>query len=241
MVKKNLLTIIITYIVISTCFSQNSNINIAVASNFITTTKKICFFFENKYEQYTTYISSDSTSNLYTKIKNNAPFDIFISADKKHPNIIAKSNFYKNKTHTYATGYISLSKNKKKIKKQTLKYIKNEKFFTLSNPKLSPYGKSSKKFILNLKLIHKKIILGSNINHTFTFINNNTCNIGITSFSQNIQNKTQKYTYWKIPKYLYPKIKQKAVTIKNNKKNNFFFKKIIKKKIKRLIKINGYK
>lgn len=237
---KKILLIAIIQCLINTCFSQDLQINIAVASNFITTTKKICFFFEKKYKKYTTSISSDSTSNLFTKIKNNAPFDIFISADKKHPNIIAKSNFYKNKSYTYAIGYISVSKNKKKIKKHILKYIKNEKFLALSNPKLSPYGKSSKKFILNLKISHEKIIFASNINHTFNFINNNTCNVGITSFSQNIQNKAKKHTYWKIPRYLYPKIKQKAITIKNNNKNNFFFKKIIKNKIKNLIKINGY-
>src|SRR5205085_1897348 len=77
----------------------------------------------------------------------------------------------------------------KNIKKQELKYIKNERFLVISNPKLSPYGKSSKSLILNLKIKHKNIILGSNVNNTFNFIKNNTCNIGLTSFSNNIQNK----------------------------------------------------
>lgn len=238
--KKIALLFIISYIS-NICSSQQ--INIAVASNFLTTTQKICYFFEKKYKTCIISLSSDSTSNLFTKIKNNAPFNIFLSADKKHVNILAKSNFYKNKTHTYAIGSITLNKNKKKIKKQNLKYIKNEKFFAISNSKLSPYGKSSQNFISNLKINHKKIILGSNINHTFNLINNNTCNIGINSFSQNIQNKIKKYAYWKVPKYLYKEIKQKAIIIKEdkNKQNKLFFKKIKNNKIKHIIKINGYK
>lgn len=238
---KKIAILFITSYIFNACLSQQ--INIAVAANFLTTTQKICYFFEKKYEKCIISISSDSTSNLFTKIKNKAPFNIFISADKKHANILAKSNFYKNKTHTYAKGYLTLSKKQKKIKKQNLKYIKNEKFFTISNPKLSPYGKSSKNFILNLKLNHKKIILGPNINHTFNLINNNTCNIGINSFSQSIQNKIKKLTYWKIPKYLHKKIKQKTIIIKENKnkQNKLFFKKIKNNKIRHIIKTNGYK
>lgn len=238
--KKITILILVNYI-FNACLAQQ--INIAVAANFLNTTQKICYFFEKKYEKCITSLSSDSTSNLFTKIKNKAPFNIFMSADKKHANILAKSNFYKNKTHTYAKGYLTLSKNKKKIKKQNLKYIKNEKFFTISNPKLSPYGKSSENFNLNIKLNHKKIILGPNINHTFNLITNNTCNIGINSFSQSIQNKIKKNTYWKIPKYLHKEIKQKMIIIKENKtkQTKLFFKKIKNNKTKHIIKINGYK
>jgi molybdate transport system substrate-binding protein len=240
--KKIIILIIIQICIFNPCL-PNEKINIAVAANFLTTIKKICYFFEKKYNGYLVVLSSDSTSNLFTKIKNNAPFNIFVSANTKHTEILAKSNFYKNKNQTYAIGKITLSKNNTYIKKQTLRYIKNEKFLTISNPKLSPYGKSSEKVILNLKIHHKKIILASNINHTFNFINNNTCNIGIISFSQNIQNKDIKNVFWKIPKYLYPKIKQKTILIQNdkNKISEKFLKLLKKKYIKKLIKKNGYK
>jgi molybdate transport system substrate-binding protein len=238
---KKIAILVLTNYIFNVCLSQQ--INIAVAANFLTTTQKICYFFEKKYKKCITSISSDSTSNLFTKIKNKAPFNIFMSADKKHANILAKSNFYKNKTHTYAKGYLTLSKKQKKIKKQNLKYIKNEKFFTISNPKLSPYGKSSKNFNSNVKLNHKKIILGPNINHTFNLITNNTCNIGINSFSQSIQNKIKKTTYWKIPQYLHKEIKQKIIILKENKtkQTKLFLKKIKNNKIRQIIKINGYK
>lgn len=241
--SKIIVILLIITCIINKCLATTIQTNIAVAANFLITTQKICYFFEKKYKKSKVIISSDSTANLFTKIKNTAPFNIFISADKKHAKIIEKSNFYKNKTKTYAIGKISLNKNNKNIKKQELKYIKKEKFLTISNPKLSPYGKSSKLFLTNLNIKHEKIILGANVNHTFSFIKNNTCNIGITSFSQNIQNKTTYKTYWKIPKYLHKKIKQKTILIKNDKNNvsKTFLKYMEKEKIKKFIKKNGYK
>ncbi len=237
-----IIKILIINYVINTCLSKTIQINIAVASNFLITTEKICYFLEKKNKKNKFLISSDSTANLFTKIKNNAPFDIFISADKKHPNILEKTNLNKNKSYIYAKGKIAFKTSKKKIKKQYLKYIKYENFLTISNPKLSPYGKSSNELLFNIKLKHNKIILGSNINTTFSYISNNTCNIGITSISQNIQNNIKKHTYLKIPKYLYSEIKQKVIILKEKNKISLNILRYIKKDtIKDLIKKHGYK
>lgn len=235
--------ILIIFNIFNYCLSKNIQINIAVASNFLITTEKICYFLEKKNKKIELLISSDSTANLFTKIKTNAPFDIFVSADKKHANLIEKTNLNKNKTYNYANGKITFRNNKKQIKKQYLKYIKYENFLIISNPKLSPYGKSSAELLFNIKIKHKKIILGSNINTTFSYISNNTCNIGITSISQNIQNNIRKKTYVKIPKYLYSKIKQKIIILqeKNTPLTKNILKYIKKDKIKDLIKKHGYK
>lgn len=240
---KIIIYILIIFNIFNFCSAQKIKINIAVASNFLITTEKICYFLEKKNKKIELLISSDSTANLFTKIKNNAPFDIFISADKKHANFIEKTNLNKNKTYTYAHGKITFRTNKEQIKKQYLKYIKYENFLIISNPKLSPYGKSSNELLFNIKIKHKKIILGSNINTTFSYISNNTCNIGITSISQNIQNNIRKNTYLKSPKYLYSKIKQKIIILHEKKqkipKNILQYLK--KDKIKDLIKKHGYK
>ena len=45
---KKILILLIINCTINTCFSKNSKIDIAVASNFLITTKKICFFLEKK-------------------------------------------------------------------------------------------------------------------------------------------------------------------------------------------------
>lgn len=237
---KKLIKCIIIIILLKNYCLCNETITLAVASNFLYTAKIISKNFKIK-NDFKIIISSDSTTNLFTKIKNNAPFDIFFSADKKHIKILEKLNLYRNKSYTYAIGKITLFKKHEKVKKQILKKIKKEKNIALSSFKLSPYGNSSNKMLINLKILHKNMIFGANINQTFSFIENNTCNTGIIALSQ--INKNKNNMYWKIPKYLYPEIKQVLFLVKNkkDKMNEKFLNEIKKKHYKNIIKLQGYK
>lgn len=223
------------------CFAKNTEnyLNISTASNFLTTLKTI----KNKFEKENKckiIISSDSTTNIYTKIINGAPFDIFISADEKHINLL-KKKFITTDEYIYAIGILTLLNeniNKKKIKKN----IKN---IAIANPKLSPYGKATKQFIKNSKLkINNDIIYGCNINQVYNFLNSKNSKIGFISFSQIINNKKNKTDYWIIPKYLYPQITQKMAMIKNTQNLNLskkFINFMKTENIKKLISDSGYK
>jgi molybdate transport system substrate-binding protein len=223
--------------------AENKKLNIAVASNFLDTSIKISKIFE-EHQKYKILISADSTANLFTKIKHKAPFNIYISADKKHVKTIEKLFFFKNKKHLYAKGKIIFLQKNEKIKKQILKKINLYKNIALSNKKLSPYGNSSEKALKNLKINYtKNIIVCTNINQTFSFIFNEVCNFGIVSFSQVLNKKIKKNKYKKIPQYLYPEIKQYTILIKDNKEkiNEKFINYMKTNKIKKLIIKQGYK
>lgn len=238
---QNMIKIIILIIIITnTCISKE-NITLAIASNFLYISKLILHNFKEQ-NKIIAIISSDSTSNLYIKIKNNAPFDIFISADKQHIKFLEKVNLQKNKSYMYAKGKIVLMKNNT-LRKQTLKYIKKEKNITLSDKKLSPYGLSSYNFLKNLKIKKENKIFASNINQTFNFTFNKICELGIVALSQIKNKKINAKIYWKIPKYTYPEILQKLIILKNNKTklNEYLLIHIKKKCSKQLIKKYGYK
>ncbi len=236
---KFILTMLIlsTYITNFVYANTNNYLNICTASNFLKTLKEIKIKFEKEYN-CKIYISSDSTANIYTKIINGAPFDIFISADSKHINMLEKKNKTIYENYTYAIGKIIAI-----IKNKNMKITKNkEKNLATANPKLSPYGKAVQNFIKNTKLkIKNKIIYGCNINQINTFIKSNNIDIGFTSLSQ-IKNDTNK-KYWIIPIYLYPQINQKIALLKESQ-NIFLAKKFIEyiktDNIKNIIKKSGY-
>lgn len=234
--------IIIIFLAQSKVFSNISknNLNICTASNFLTTLKIIKNEFE-KENNCNIIISSDSTTNIYTKIVNGAPFDIFISADTKHVKLLKEKNLTINDDYIYALGILILLN--KEI--NTNKIKKNIKNISISNPKLSPYGKATQLFIKNTKLkINNDIIYGSNVNQVHNFIISENSKLGFISLSQIINKKTEKNNYWIIPEYLYPQITQKITIIKNNKnlKLSIKFMDYIKsKKIQDLILNSGYK
>lgn len=219
--------------------AKENQINVAVSANFLSTLKLISEQFEKKYS-CTIVISADSTANIFTKIKNGAPFDVFISADSKHP-VLLENTLSHNMSHIYAYGKIILWTKKNKLKKNlliNLEYIKN---LSIANPKLSPYGKASKKTYNNLKIKKDKIILGSNINQTFNFIYSNNSEIGIIAQSQILHNKITKTHSWKIPHYLYPTIEQRIIILKNSYLSDKLIKYIKSQEIKTIIKNAGYK
>lgn len=235
-----LITIINSFLI--TKLLSIENLNIAVSANFLSTINKIKIQFE-KEKNCKIIISSDSTSNLYTKIINGAPYDIFISADSKHTKLLENKNIAEKST-IYAYGKIVLWIQNEKIKKTTI--LKN-KFYNLSisNPKLSPYGKASTEITKNLILKNKnKTITGCNINQTFNFIKSKNSNIGFVALSQIKDNNIKNTHYWKMPKYMYKKITQTITILKNSKNKKtakLFLEYINTKKNKKLISYYGYK
>ena len=72
--------------------AAQEKISVAVAANFISAFKEIAADFEKK-----TGVKAEgtfsSTGNLYSQIKNGAPYDVFLSADLERPDILQKEGW----------------------------------------------------------------------------------------------------------------------------------------------------
>jgi len=240
-----ILLIILILLKLNICNAKDNKIIIAVSSNFLITIKKIKSKFEHEHKKCNLLISSDSTANIYTKIINEAPFHLFISADKKHPLLLEKKNMILYKPVTYAIGKIVLwiPNSTNKIKKKIIRT--NYKNLSISNPKLSPYGEKTAIILKNLKIKSKSdFIYGCNISQTFNFILSKNSEIGFIALSQVINHNIKKKDFWKIPQYLYPIIEQTLVLLDNSKNNkcaNDFFNYMKSEEVKNIIHISGYK
>ncbi len=208
--------IIILLVFINIKFVYSDAINVAVSSNFLSTFKIIGLCFEKKYN-CDINICADSTAHLYNKIINNAPFNLFISADKKHPLLLESR--YNKKADIYAYGSVVLWTNNFVIKKNIIRRFNDVNKFAVANVLYSPYGKYSKMIFKNLNLTKKNIITGTNINQTYSFIAlYNDC-IGFVALSQVIHNKINENFFLNIPIYLVSKIEQRMIIINNDSDN----------------------
>lgn len=222
------------------CFEKNC-LNVAVSSNFLSTFKLIVDEFEIKYSCKIN-VCSDSTANLFNKIKNNAPFDVFISADAKHPILLEQHVL--NKSYIYAYGFLVLFNIKYTIKKN---FLRDKKFFlnvSLANTSLSPYGYSTECVLNNLKLKINIVVTGLNINQVYHCIVNNSSFTGFVALSQVIHNNLNNFYYYNLPVYLYPVIEQRFILLKNKETNNCllkFFDFFNTFEVKKIISKYGYK
>ena len=225
-------------------------VHIAVSSNFIEPLELIKKQFLKKNKIIIT-TSKGSTAKLFAQIINNAPIDIFLSADQLTIKKLPDNKKIQGSEFTYAIGsLIIFSKtkidNQIKFENILLKRLSNK--IVIANPKFSPYGRASKQVLKSLGMLsifENKIILASNINQVSSFIYSGNVDLGIISNSDKLKLKKYELGYFKeIPQNLYTQIKQDAILLKNSKKNQkakLFFNFLKSNDAKKIIQSFGYK
>ena len=225
-------------------------VHIAVSSNFIKPLDLIKKqFLKNNKIVITT--SKGSTAKLFAQIINNAPIDIFLSADQLTIKKLPDNKKIQGTEFTYAIGNIvifSKSKIFNSLKFKNTFIEKSSPKIVIGNPKFSPYGLASKQVLESLSIwssFKNKIILASNINQVSSFIYSGNADLGIISNSDKLKLQKYEFGYFKeIPQNLYSPIKQDAILLENAKNNNkakLFFNFLKSKNTKNIIKSFGYR
>lgn len=192
---------------------------VAVASNFAKPASEIAAGFE-KQTGNKVLLSDAGTGVLANQIKNNAPYQIFLSADDTTPKSLAKAgDAVASSEFTYAYGQLVLLSSTGVLDNtpQSLLTAMKYKRIAIANPKLAPYGSTAYKVLNYYKLlpaIESKIVTGENINATYQYVMSGNAELGFVALSQVIlDKKIKRDSYWVIPSFISPLIKQNAVLL----------------------------
>ncbi|WP_418904540.1 molybdate ABC transporter substrate-binding protein [Helicobacter cetorum] len=193
------------------------DLKIAAAANLTHALKAIIEEFQKEHPKDIISTSFGSSGKLYTQITQNAPFDLFISADVARPKKLYDEKITPFKEEVYAKGVLVLWS--KDFKINSLEILKDSKIkhITMANPKLAPYGKASLEVLEHLKLtpsIQSKIIYGTSISQAHQFVLSGNAQIGFGALSL-IDKKDKNLSYFIIDKALYSPIKQALVITKH--------------------------
>ncbi|HFC04284.1 MAG TPA: molybdate ABC transporter substrate-binding protein, partial [Rhizobiales bacterium] len=182
-------------------------ITIATAANFQTTLKALQEPFTRQ-TGLTVTIVTGSSGALANQIINGAPYDVFLSADKKRPQqLIDKGVADKDTLFTYAYGRLTLwSRDKNLIASGNGPAILQAGKFrhiAYANPALAPYGLAAVETLRSLNLFFElsdKTVRGENISQTFTMLATGAAQIGFIARAQ-LASSPWKSTgsYWHIP------------------------------------------
>lgn len=195
--------------------------NIAVAANFTAAAKDIAAAFKQK-TGHDAVLSFGSSGQFFTQIKQDAPFQVFLSADDERPKKLAEEGLgVKDSVFTYAVGKLVLwSKNADLVKGEST--LKDGKFakIAIANPKAAPYGAAAVETLKAAKAydaLESKIVQGNNIGQTFQFVDSGNAELGFVALSQ-LAGKTEG-SRWLVPQALYTPIRQDAVLLKKGESN----------------------
>jgi len=189
--------------------SASEKLTIAVASNFLFPAKELSAEFEQR-ENVKIKLVSASTAKLYAQIRQGAPFDLFLSADKATVKKLVDQGFILPAHHfIYAKGQLVLWAPSHSDAKMALRNTVYNRI-AIANPKLAPYGKAafeSLKFMGLMEPYKNKIIYAENVSQAFQYVFHRNVDAALIAYSQ-LKLKDIENSYWIIPVGYYAPIEQ---------------------------------
>ena len=135
-----------------------------------------------------------SSGKLYAQIINGAPFDVFLSADARRPEMLeAKSLTVDGSRFTYAVGQLVLwSRDRDFADGGCMHGLQNlgRKKLAIANPLLAPYGVAAKEYLVARGLwdeLQDNLVYGENIAQTLQYATSGNAGIAMIANSQRQQ------------------------------------------------------
>ncbi|WP_296934674.1 molybdate ABC transporter substrate-binding protein [uncultured Marinobacter sp.] len=195
-------------------------VSLGVAANFTDTTRELAKQFEAQ-TGHTVSASYGSTGKLYAQIKNGAPFDVFMAADVRRPELIEEEQSGIGGTRfTYARGKLALWSPAATAFENAESYLAQQPFsrLAIANPKTAPYGLAAQQVLEHLnhwEALQPKLVRGDSIAQTFQFVVSRNAQAGFVALSQVKAWREDDGTLWNVPQAYYQPIDQQAILLKN--------------------------
>jgi len=202
--------------ILSGAAAQAGQTNVAVAANFTEPAKEVAALFKAK-TGHDAVLSFGASGQFYAQIAQDAPFQVFLSADDKRPkDAVAAGLAVAGSRFTYAIGKLVLWSRSLDLTKgdETLKANAFSKL-SIANPTAAPYGAAAVETMKALGVyaaIEPKLVQGNSIAQAFQFVDTGNAELGFVALSQLAS--VSAGSRWLVPQALYAPILQDAVLLK---------------------------
>ena len=202
-----------------------ADVSVAVASNFTVPMQKIAQAFEQD-TGHKALLAFGATGGFYAQIKNGAPFQVLLAADKETPARLEKEGLaVAGARFTYAIGKLVLWSKQAGLVDDKGDVLRKGSFdkLAIASPKLAPYGTAAMQALTKLGLLAQlqpKFVEGSNIGQTYQFVASENAVLGFVALSQvYAEGRLSHGSAWIVPAIFYAPIQQDAVLLNSGKNN----------------------
>ena len=164
-----------------------------------------------------------SSGNFYAQIVNDAPFDLYLSADAMYPRQLIKDGKGKEDDFfLYAVGRLVVWVPKAspiKVEELGMKALLDPsiKKIAIANPEHAPYGRAAVAAMKQLGVYEKvaaRLVLGENIAQAAQFIESGNADIGIIAYSLAVAPRMKANgRFWEIPLDAFPRLEQAGLVV----------------------------
>ena len=168
--------------------------------------------------------SYGSSGSFYAMLKNQAPFDLFLSADVQYPRKLAEAGLGADtKVFIYAVGRLAIwvpRTSRVDVRKLGMKALLDPSIrkVAIANPLHAPYGRAAEAAMKRVNIydaVQPRLVFGENITQALQFVQSGAADIGIIALSlaeaPQIKNEG---SYWEVPLDSYPRMEQGGLILK---------------------------
>ncbi len=202
----------------------SAKLTIAAAADLQFAMQDVARQFHAAHPSIETQIVYGSSGNFYSQIRNQAPFDVFLSADLEYPmNLVQEGLADGGSLFRYAVGRLAVwvpAQSTLDVAELGMKALEQPsvKHVAIANPAHAPYGKAAEAALREAGVydaVAGKLVVAENIAQTLQFVQSGAAEAGLIALSLAIAPEVRsKGRYWEVPLEWYPRLWQGGVILR---------------------------
>ncbi|MDJ0656101.1 MAG: molybdate ABC transporter substrate-binding protein [Xanthomonadales bacterium] len=206
---------VLTAVLVCSCMPLRAEvITVAVAANFQQPAREIVEVFA-AHTGHRVVLSSASTGKHYAQIINGAPFDLFLAADRRRPEMLEQQGFDHAPRLTYAVGRLVLwSPDADQTAEGRLRSGQFD-YLAIANPRTAPYGTAAREALDNLGLwqsVRDRLVTGESVTQALQFALSGNAQLALVARSQ-VGLLDPAGSRWLVSESLHQPIEQQAIAL----------------------------
>jgi molybdate transport system substrate-binding protein len=193
---------------------------VAVAANFILPSEELTKMFQDR-TGIVTEATYTSTGKLYGQIVNGAPYDVFLAADEKRPDLLEKQGL-SDKPFVYARGQVVVWTAKRTLcgAENWQAVVKNAdvKKIAIANTESAPYGTAAMIALKQVGLwdtLKDKYVFPQTVAQAFQYAETKSADVGFCAYSSALSDNAKGGCFYTVPEA--PPTVQSACILKGTK------------------------
>lgn len=216
----------LAFIALGLCMSMSAragNLTVAAAANFKYALDELVALYEASHADTRINVTYGSSGNFYAQLQNQAPFDLFFSADMEYARRLADAGLtLDGEVLPYAIGRLVLwVRNDSPLhpESQGMRVLIEPAVqkIAIANPALAPYGAAAAAAMETFGLYGKvkaKLVLGESIAQAAQFVESGAADVGFIATSQALAAPMKDSgRFWKVPEGTHPAVEQGVIVL----------------------------
>jgi molybdate transport system substrate-binding protein len=200
-----------------------SELRIAAAADLQFVLVDLVAAFAKSHPKSSVTVTTGSSGNLFAQLTNEAPFDLFLSADVSYPQkLVEGGQGIRDSLFEYAIGHLVIWAPREStldVEGQGIEVLRGEgvQKIAVANPKAAPYGRAAVAALQNLKLydiVESRLVFGENVAQAAQMAESGGADVGMISLSLAVSSTLRdKGQYRQVPGDAHPPIVQGGVIL----------------------------